>query len=89
MMDVFFLPGNLGATARNATVRFGAFVDGAMVECEISEKALQTHFGAKTGLKADLINAFEVGREQIHAAAKDRLMRNKTGICLIGVNDFI
>lgn len=88
-MNIDFLPGNLGATARNATIRFGAVVDGAMVECEISERALRSHFGARTGLKADLMNAFEIGRDQIHAVARDRLMHNKTGICLIGVEDFI
>jgi hypothetical protein len=87
-MDISFIPGNLGATARNATIKFGAVVDGAMVECEITEAALREHFGAKSGLKADLMKALEDGRDRIQAVAKDRLTRDMTGKCLIGSADF-
>jgi len=57
IMDISFLTGTLGATARNATIRFGALVDGKTIECEISEKALRQHFGARSGLQADLMSA--------------------------------
>jgi hypothetical protein len=36
-MNISFPPGNLGETARNATIKFGAIVDGVTVECEITE----------------------------------------------------
>jgi Protein of unknown function (DUF1488) len=87
-MDISFLPGNLSATARNATIKFSALVDGTVCECEITEKALREHFGAKSGLKADLIAAFEAGRHQIQAVAKDRLNYGGRGRCLMETNDF-
>jgi len=87
-MNISFLPGNLGATARNATIKFGAMVDGAVVECEITETALQEHFGAKTGLRADLMKAFEEGRDRIQMAARNRLTHDTAGRCLIGSADF-
>jgi Protein of unknown function (DUF1488) len=87
-MNISFFSGNLGATARNATIKFGAMVDGAIVECEITEKALQEHFGAKTGLKADLVKALEEGRDRIQAVARNRLAHDTVGRCVIGSVDF-
>lgn len=87
-MNISFLAGTLGATARNATIRFGALVDGKMLECEISEKALPEHFGAKSGLQADLMDALEAGRDRIQAVATNRIARGKTGRCLIDAGDF-
>jgi len=87
-MDISFTSGNLGATARNATIKFGALVNGAMVECEITERALQEYFGARSGLKDDLMQALEDGRDRIQSVAKERLMHDATSRCLIGSTDF-
>jgi VIT1/CCC1 family predicted Fe2+/Mn2+ transporter len=58
-----------------------------MVECEIAEKALKEHFGAKTGLGSDLTNALEKGRDRIQVAARDRLTHDATSRCAIGSAD--
>jgi hypothetical protein len=75
-VHISFLPGNMGATARNRTVKFGAVVNGEIVQCEISEKALKAHFGAKSGLQEDLFNALEEGRERIQVVIRTRLVDN-------------
>jgi hypothetical protein len=72
-MHILFLPGNMGVTARNRTVKFGAVVNGEIVPCEISEKALKVHFGAKSGLQEHLFHALEEGRERIQAVIRTRL----------------
>ena len=87
-MQISFLPGNMGVTARNSTVKFGAVVNGQIVACEISERALKTHFGARSGLQEDLYNALEEGRERIQAVAQRRLADDRTVPPVIDVADF-
>ena len=87
-MHISFLPGNMGVTARNRTVKFGAVVDGEIVPCEISEKALKAHFGAKSGLQEDLFNALEKGRERIQAVIRTRLADNMTTPPCVDSADF-
>ena len=78
----------MGVKARNSAVKFGAVVNGQIVPCEISERALRTHFGAKSGLQEDLFNALEAGREQIQAAVQRRLAADMTAPPVIDLDDF-
>ena len=87
-MEISFLPGNMGVTARNSTVKFGAMVNGEMVACQISERALKTHFSAKSGLQEDLFKALEDGRERIEEAVRRRLASNPTMSALVDSADF-
>lgn len=87
-MNISFLTGALGPTARNATIKFGAVVDGEFLECEISEKALRQNFGARSGLQADLMIALEAGRDRIQAVARARIARSRTEKCFIDADDF-
>lgn len=54
----------------STTVAFPAEVDGEKAMCEISEEALQDHFGATTAAVADLIGAFKSHRATIEDAAR-------------------
>jgi hypothetical protein len=87
-VDISFLPGNMGVTARNRTVKFGAVVNGEIVPCEISEKALKDHFGAKSGLQEDFFNALEEGRERIQAVIRIRLEGNMASSPCVDSADF-
>ena len=87
-MNISFLPGNMGVTARNRTVKFGAVVNGEIVPCEVSEKALKDHFGAKSGLQEDLFNALEEGRERIQAVMRIRLEGNMSSSPCVDSADF-
>lgn len=87
-MNITFLPGNLGAAARNAAIKFGVLVDGTMLECEVSERALREHCGAKSGLRADLMDAFETERDQIQAIARFKITDGEVAPCCITVVDF-
>lgn len=88
LMDISFLTGTLGATGCNVTMRLGALVDGKTLEREISENTLRRHFGARSGLQADLMSALEVGRDRIQAVARVRIAQGKTEKCFIDVDDF-
>lgn len=54
----------------NTTVAFPAEVGGVKAICEISEEALQDHFGATTNSAADLIGAFKSHRATIEDGAR-------------------
>ena len=51
-------------------VRFVAMVNGVALSCAISAEALEDHFGADSTLEAQLLHAFEQGRERIHEVCK-------------------
>jgi hypothetical protein len=69
-------------------VKFGAVADGEIVPCQISEKALKAHFGAKSGLQENLFNALEEGREPIQAVMPIRLAGNMTTPPCVDSADF-
>jgi hypothetical protein len=57
-------------------VRFTAEVDGVPLACAISAEALEDHFGAPSTLEAELLAAFEAGRERILAVCTHVLQEN-------------
>ncbi|MGN6665438.1 MAG: DUF1488 domain-containing protein [Trinickia sp.] len=48
-------------------VRFIASVEGVALSCAITAEALEDHFGAGSTLEAELLRAYDEGRERIHA----------------------
>lgn len=57
----------------NTTVAFEVVVDGVRATCEISEEALQDHFGAVSRSAAELVRAFKEHRAAIEAVGRFRL----------------
>ncbi|WP_309477080.1 DUF1488 family protein [Trinickia acidisoli] len=51
-------------------VRFIAVVDGVPLSCAITAEALEDHFGAGSTLEAELLRAYEAGRERIRAVCR-------------------
>lgn len=73
----------------NTTVAFEAVVDGVRATCEISEEALQDHFGAISRGAADLVRAFKQHRAAIEAIGHAKLpARLATGRGLLVSGDF-
>lgn len=73
----------------NTTVAFQAVVDGTQMTFEISEEALQDHFGAGSRTAADLISAFKRNRRAIEAVARLKLpARLAAGRPLLVSGDF-
>ncbi len=87
-MEISFLRGNMGTTAMNSSVMFGAVVDGLNVKCEISKEALKKHFGSRSDNEFDLLKAFEKGRVRIEEVARTRLTANSTRRCLMMSSHF-
>jgi hypothetical protein len=54
-------------------VRFIAMVDDVALSCAITAEALEDHFGARSTLEAELLRAFEGGRERIHDVCKQAI----------------
>lgn len=57
-------------------VRFGATVDGALVDCAITVEALEDHFGASSPLESALLEAFRVHRARIESLCAQALERS-------------
>jgi len=73
----------------NTTVAFEVVVDGALATGEISEEALQDHFGAASRSGAELIRAFKAHRHAIEAVARVQLpARLAVGRGILLTNDF-
>ena len=58
---------------QNTTVAFDVLIDGVRATGEISEEALQDHFGAATGAGVELVRAFKANRHAIEAVARVKL----------------
>ncbi len=63
-------------------MRFIAEFNGARLECAITAEALEDHFGAASALEDDLRQAFERGRERIHAVCADLLATTGEAVVL-------
>jgi hypothetical protein len=72
-MDIRFLADAPACRASNLTVVFRALVDGETVPCAISVEALEDHFGARAEDRGDWMRAFDAGRVQIEAVAREHL----------------
>lgn len=71
------------------TVSFDVVIDGQQVRCEISEEAMEDHFGGKAGDAADLIRAFKASRGAIEAVGRVKLpARIAAGRGLLITQDF-
>lgn len=57
----------------HTTVAFQALFQGAPVTCEVSDLALQDHFGVASSLGSDLLMGFESNRTQIQRVAAMKL----------------
>ncbi|CAN7611943.1 DUF1488 domain-containing protein [Trinickia sp. LjRoot230] len=57
-------------------VRFNAVVDGVQLACAITAEALEDHFGAPSPLEADILHAFDAGKERIRAVCARALEAN-------------
>ena len=87
-MPITFYPDS-GVYTVNTTVAFRAEMNGTDVMCEISETALQDHFGAKTHNGPELVAAFNTHRDAIEAVARKALpLRIPLGRCLLLTSDF-
>jgi Protein of unknown function (DUF1488) len=60
----------------NLTVQFKARVDGEEVVCVITAEALEDHFGAGSALEAELMAAFDRGRQRIRSVCAEALDQN-------------
>ncbi|WEY40745.1 DUF1488 domain-containing protein [Paraburkholderia sp. SUR17] len=60
-------------------LRFVAEVDGEPVVCSVTAEALEDHFGARSVLEAELVGAFQRGRESIHRVCCDALEQTGGG----------
>lgn len=73
----------------NTTVAFDAVIDGVRVSCEISEEALEDHFGATSTTQVELIRAFKTHRIVIEAVARIKIpQRLMAGRPLLVAADF-
>ncbi|WP_075111736.1 DUF1488 domain-containing protein [Noviherbaspirillum massiliense] len=72
----------------NGTVAFHASVDDHMVTCEVTDEALQDHFGARMDDPESLIEAFRKGRPDIELLALMKLNIDPSSPCLIATGDF-
>lgn len=57
----------------NTTVSFEAVIDGVKVSGEISEEALEDHFGATSRSPSELVKSFKAHRPAIEAVARIKL----------------
>lgn len=57
-------------------VRFMAVVDGVPLACAVTLEALEDHFGAQPPLEADILRAYESGRNRIHDVCRRALEAN-------------
>jgi hypothetical protein len=57
-------------------VDFVALVDAQRVVCSVSAEALEDHFGARSVLEDELLQAFERGRPRIQELARIALEEN-------------
>ena len=71
----------------NTTVAFRAEVGGTQMTCEISEEALQDHFGAISNAPSDLIAVFMTNRSAIEDVARRKYIPGADR-WLIRTNDF-
>jgi hypothetical protein len=73
----------------NTTVGFKTLIDGVEQQCEISEEALEDHFGSASVKPGDLFAAFERGRSEIEAIAARKLkVQGLKGRVVITNDDF-
>ena len=72
MPNVLF-PASDPIFTQSTTVAFEVLIDGMHATGEISEQALQDHFGAATGTGAELVRAFKANRYAIEAVARVKL----------------
>lgn len=87
-MDIKFLHDRPGLYTPNTTIAIPVLVDGQPVRCEISEEALQDHFGAATGNAADLVTAFMAARTRIEAMAEVKLRASGGTPVMLRTADF-
>jgi hypothetical protein len=71
----------------NNTIAFPALVDDAKAICEISEEALQDHFGATSNIPTDLIMAFKSNRSTIEVVARRKYVADASR-WLVRTEDF-
>lgn len=73
----------------NTTVAFDVVLEGQQMRCEISEEALEDHFGATSRNAAELVRAFKEHRTAIEAVARVKLPhRVAAGRGLLVTEDF-
>lgn len=85
----------MGSTAVNFTgeatpaedggVYFKAIVEGKQVRCQVSLDALETHFHAGEGMRP--VDAYQLGRQTIHAVAEQMLRKRPGEQVLIRASD--
>ena len=95
MHDIFFPHDKPGIYSLNKSVAFPAIVGGKNITCEISEEALEQHFGGnpprdytKVEFDVAMVAAFEAARDRIEAVAARQLEKNPDGVCFLRPEDF-
>jgi hypothetical protein len=76
LMQINFPDDTPAFDGANLMVRFIARVDGEPVACAITAEALEDHFGADSALEAELIAAFDKGRQRIRSVCAEALDQN-------------
>lgn len=88
-MSTMHFPQTEPIYTQHTTVAFQVVIDGTAATAEISEEALQDHFGAGSRVGAELIRAFKANRHAIEAVARLKLPpRLAAGRGLLMTGDF-
>jgi hypothetical protein len=69
-------------------ISFPVIVDGRRFLSDITFQALIEHFGAASEASTEIKQAFESGRERIHAATREQLATNGARAVHLTVRDF-
>lgn len=72
----------------HGTVAFHALVDDKTVQCEITDEALEDHFGGHADNPDSLIEAFQKGRLDIELLTLMKLNIDPASTCLLSTTDF-
>ncbi|VVU49560.1 periplasmic protein [Burkholderia anthina] len=72
-MQIAFPPDPPEYCGRDLVVAFSALVDGRCVQCAVTAEALEDHFGARSLLERDLLDAFDAHRPAIETMARRML----------------
>jgi len=86
-MDIEFPMHYPGVATPNTTVKIPTKVDGQWVHCEISEEALQDHFGA-SGDAQSWVDSFQNNRGVIEMVARKKLEATGGQPVLLRTEDF-
>lgn len=70
-------------------VHFSLTVDGDVQRFSVSREALEDHFRDPPGDANDRLAAFERGKDQIYAAAAEKLGIPSSGVIVVGTFDFL